>query len=431
MDERLRDQRQCIASSGVVRRAFWATEGCSDIVNFAYTEDPDVVILNGPATPMVGKYNCATHTYLWRTRIKFHSSVAYHPRSRRVLGYAHPQKALVELDADTGELVRELKATELGPIGQCQNVRYATSYDFRNAFKVYNTHIDDDPDLIFIADGENHVAGMLHMSTGKFVWRFGEYGKPGSDLTHLNAPRDVVWTFPGGAWIADHLNHRLLNVENVLTEPRVKNQWIFPRPTSVGFAYSTPASGFFAAVAAVAAEFRYQPLTLVLAEFDEVCLETATCLLGWAPIACNQASFNPWNPRLLQVNQWNSAFEIDWMETPTAWKHMARFAKPYCIRQPIPADGHWSSEPVVGLINDRILAKVFATTDCRAVIEVPTPALRLLATPAEFQWVPVAEFPVARGKMALHAQHEPLAVCRITVLADKADAEVTVHVEGY
>jgi hypothetical protein len=380
---------------------------------------------------MVGKFNCVTEKFQWRKPLAFLSSATYHPRTRRVLGYANAQRALVELDADTGEIVRALQNTELGPIGRCQNVRYAASCDIQGSFRVYRTPIEDDPDLVLIADGENHVAGMLRMSTGKFVWRFGEYGKPGSDLRHLNEPRDVVWTLGGGAWIADYQNHRLLNVSNLKEEPRVTHQWLFPRPTSVSFTYSTPGSGFFSANAAVATEGRYQPLTLVLSDFDEAGLEVFTSLLGWAPIASNLTAFNPWDPALLQVNQWNSAFEIEWMKTPRAWRHMARFAKPYALLENIPADRRWSSEPVVGLVNDRMLVKIFATADVRAVIEVPYPALRLLAAPAEFQWVPAAEIAAAGGRMTLYALREPLAVFRITVLANKADAQVTLHVEGY
>lgn len=432
VQEKVIDPYQCIESMGVIRRAFWAREKCSDIGHYAYTEDPDVVILNGPAAPVVGKFNCKTGAYLWRAPIKFVSTVAYHPRARRVLGYAKTENALIELDADTGEVVRELRKTEFGPIGYSPNVRYATPYECNSPFRIYGTQIDDDPDLIMLADGENHIAGMLNMKTGKYVWHFGEYGKPGDDLAHLNKPHDVVWTLPGGAWIADHKNHRFLNVCNVMTDPQVGSQWIFPRPTSVSFVYNTPSTSFFPAVAAISGgEFGYQPLTLVIAEFDEVCLETATCVLGWMAIGGNQTSFNPRDPGLVQVNQWNSTFEVDWMRASRECHHLARFAKPYIITHPLKAHESWSSEPVVGLINRKITAKIFATADCRAVIEVPTPALRLLGARADYRWVPIDEFHVKAGKMALHTQEAPLAVCRITVTADKADTELTVHVEGY
>lgn len=424
--------QHCITSTDdVIRRAFWPTQDFSDISNFAYTEDPDIVILNGPGTPMVGKLNCRTQKFLWMKPIQFLSSVTYHPKTRRVLGYANPQHALIELDADTGEVVSELKATELGPIGRCQNVRYALSCNIHGAFRVYRTPVEEDPDLVLLADGEKHVAGMMRLSTGKFVWRFGEYGVAGSDLCHLHEPRDVAWTMAGGAWIADYQNHRLLNVSNLKKKPGVTHQWIFPRPTSVSFTYNTAGSGFFSANAAVATEGRYQPLTLVLSDFDEVGLDLFTSLLGWAPIASNLTAFNPWNPLLLQVNQWNSAFEIEWMKTPQAWKHMTRFAKPYALRQNIPVGNRWYSEPVVGLINDRMLVKILSTTDVRATIEVPSPALRLLGTPAEFQWTPVTDIPVGGGRITAHCMDFPPAVFRIAVVPEKTDVQLDVHVEGY
>lgn len=416
--------------TGVVRRAFWPTANFSDISNFAYTEDPDVVILNGPGTPNVGAFRCSTQQFLWIKPLKIMSGVTYNPHTRRVFGYAEPQRALVELDVDTGEVVRELSRTELGPIGRCTNVRYATSGEMHMPFKVYNTSIEDDPELVMIADSENHIAGMLRLSTGRFVWRFGEYGVRGSDLRHLSAPRDVTWTLAGGAWIADYENHRLLGLANILGTPEVTHQWIFPRPTSVGFTYNSPAGGFFSANAAVASEGCYQPLTLVLSDFDEVGVHDYTSLLGWVPIASNLAVFNPWDPTLLQVNQWNSAFEVEWMKTPQAWRHMTRFAKHYTQQQSVSAGESWSSEPVVGLLNDRMLLRVFTTAPARLRIEVPEPMLRLLATPANFHWAPAVEVDVPAGRMLLHAIDPPPSVFRASIEATCGDMAVSVYVEG-
>ena len=78
--------------------------------------------------------------------------------------------------------------------------------------------------------------------------------------------------------------------------PEATHQWIFPRPTSVSFTYTTPGSGFISANAAVSSEGDYQPLTLVLSDFDEIGISVYTSLLGWVPIASNLLMFNPWAP---------------------------------------------------------------------------------------------------------------------------------------
>ncbi len=288
----------------------------------------------------------------------------------------------------------------------------------------------DHPNLVLVADREHHVAGLLHLDSGRFHWHFGEYNVPGSDLRHLSAPRDVAWTMPGGAWIADYANHRLLGLSQVAEEPEVTQQWLFPRPTSVSFTYTTPGSSIISANAAVSSEGDYQPLTLVLSDFDEVGLPVYTSLLGWVPIASNQVTFNPWDPGLLQVNQWNSAFEVKWLETAHAWRHMARFAKPYARQQALPTGGEWSSEPIVGLINERMLVKIYADTALHLTLEVPEPALRLLAVPADFRWVPAGELSIPAGAMTLYPLEFPPAVFRLTVHNAAENAQFSLYVEG-
>lgn len=423
----------CISSASFVRRAFWATEEFSDILNFSYTDDPDLVVINGPGASRVGLFDCRRGRFRWKKRLMIWSGVTYHPRSRRILGFAKKsfdaQGALVELDLATGRVVRELTQTADGPILAAQNPRYLTSYALGKPFSVYGTAIDDDPDLVLLPDGGRHTAGLLSLRTGRYRWKFGRDGKPGSGLDALHDPRDLVWTLAGGAWIADYANHRLLNLRNVDSKPEVAAQWIFPRPMSVAFTYSTPGSGFFSANAAVSTECFYQPLTLVLSDFDDIGLDRYTSLLGWVPIASNQVAFNPWDPSLLQVNQWNSVFEVDWAEASRGWAAMARFAKPYAVRQPVGPSG-WASEPIVGLPHPRMLLKIHTNKPARAVIEIPQPALRLLAVPADFRWIPADEFALPAGRVTLRPVDPPPAVFRLRIKARQA-ASVNVSVEGY
>ena len=419
-----------VDQAGVVRRAVWPTAEFSDVSNFVYTEDPDVIIVNGPGTPNVGVFNTATRQMLWKKPYRFLSGVTYNPHTRRILGYAIPHCALLELDLATGDLVRSLAKTELGPLGHCTNVHYAGAHCPRTAFQVYTARIEYDPNLVLVADSDHHIAGMLHLDSGQFHWRFGEYNVPGNDLRHLAAPRDVAWTMPGGAWIADYANHRLLGLSHVADAPEATHLWLFPRPTSVSFTYTTPGSSFISANAAVASEHNYQPLTLVLSDFDEVGLPVYTSLLGWVPIASNQVTFNPWDPSWLQVNQWNSAFEVNWLETASAWRQMTRFVKPYARQQVLSAGSEWSSEPITGLLNERMLVKIFADTTLHLQLEVPEPAMRLLAVPTDFRWVPAGELTIPAGVMTLYPIEFPPAVFRLTLHGAADDAHFSVYVEG-
>lgn len=418
----------CISSmSGVIRKAFWPTAEFSDICNFSYTEDPDVVIINGPGTPQVGKLNCNTQKFAWKAPFKFWTT-SYNPRTRRVLGYDIRQGILVELDADNGRVVRSVSSTNLGKLGTCASVRYLSPYSIAKSFKVYDASLSDDPDLVVVADTENHVAGIISLKASEFVWSFGEYGVAGSDNKHLNCPRDICTTIGNDFWIADSRNHRLLDVTR--TTSNVANHWIFPRPMSVGFSFNTANSHFFSANGAVSTESFYQPLTLVLSDFDKIGLDRYTSIIGWVPIATNRVEFNPLDPSLLQVNQWNSAFEVDYMKAPTDLKFMTRFSKPYATNQKVAQGQSIVSEPVVGLVNDKMLAKIFVSHNATAIIEVPEPALRLLAVPADYSWVPMMESSLKAKMMnQIPFTHVP-SVFRIKVLASGGDLQASIYVEG-
>jgi hypothetical protein len=421
----------CIhADASVIKRAFWPTADFSDVSNFAYTEDPDEVILNGPGTPNVGKLNCRTQAFSWRAPYRF-GQVSYNPHSRRILGYDINSKALLELNGDTGTVLREIRSTNLGPLGYLANPRYATPFAIDTTINVYACVIDEDPDLVCISDQTHHVAGILHLGTREFVASFGEYGVAGRDLNHLSSPRDCTLTLGRNFWIADHENHRYLNIERGDGAMTVANQFVFPRPMTVGFTYDSAGSHFFSANAAIATECWYQPLTLVLSDFDEAGLHCYTSLLGWVPIATNRVEFNPWNPSLLQVNQWNSTFEIDWTAAPRELRHMARFAKPYAKAQTLKAGEAFASEPIIGLINDRMALKAYATVPARAIVEVPEPAHRLCATPAEFTWVACDEFAVPANRMTIHGMDHPPAVFRVSIRTEEADGVISVYGEGY
>ena len=71
------------------------------------------------------------------------------------------------------------------------------------------------------------------------------------------------------------------------------------------------------------------------------------------------------------------------------------------------AGDDWSSEPIVGLLNQRMLAKIFYTTELRLQIEVPEPAWRLLAVPIDYRWVPAGEVTITAGTMTLHPYRIP------------------------
>jgi len=416
-------------SSSCFNRCWWANEIFGDIFQIEYSEDPDIIFISGRGTKQVGKVNSRTNKVIWTYPVRA-SGISYHPGIKRLICAADEEEKLIELDSETGRLIREIKETNLGPIGKVWDICYCSNDSMPKPFSVYDTHYRDDPDLVAFADWKNHVAGILRLSKTTFEFCFGEYGKKGDDLRHLNCPRDVAvhGSYPL-VWISDWENDRLLYVDT--TNNTVKYIWLCPSPSSVRYMLNSPASTCTAVNAVVSTEFRYQPLTLVLSDFQGEGLRDYTSLIGSIPIATNVATFNPHNPQLISLNQWNSVFEINWVESSNTLRYLRRFSK-HCVTNCILADhGEWTSRPIVGLINDRMQIKIYASGNLKAYIESPEPKYRLLAVPPDFKWKTVDMFNCQKRKFSNYVADPPLDVFRVKVRNLGKECSFSLYLEGY
>ena len=138
-------------------------------------------------------------------------NLAYNPHRDTVIGGSQdrttsPYTGMVsEFSVSTGELIRTLKSTELGPLG-----------------RVIQVHPDlDDGERLWLVDYDKHVVVLTDWA-GRVYWYFGVYGVSGSDDSHLNYPGSVSpMRAPGDGFgtvdnpivmIGDSGNHRLLLV---------------------------------------------------------------------------------------------------------------------------------------------------------------------------------------------------------------------------
>jgi len=412
------------------KRCWWPHPLFNDIFQLEYTEDPDVVFLSAPGSHSVGKIHCKTGEVFWIASVEA-NGISYHPRARRLIAADRVNNRLIEFDADTGKEVRTIDRTNLGSMGHVWGVHYLTNYAFSSEFSIYQHRFYDDPDLVAIADAKNHIAGVLRLSTSSFEYSFGEYGVRGSDGNHLDYPRDLSLFAGSCAWVADCGNHRLVHYDLTQKPPRVNYLWLFPSPSSIRYTFNSPNADCMSGNAVVTTEDFYQPLTLILSDFLSTGLEHYTSLIGLIPIATNVAVFNPRDPLLVAVNQWNSVFEIAWDQSAEQFRHLRRFSKHYLANKRIVRSGEWSSPPIVGLINDRMRIKIYSSEAIEASIETPEPKFRLLVVPPDFRWKTEETISCRGDRVTSFLMEAPLDVYRIRIGPTDEDTTCSVYVEGY
>lgn len=418
------------------KRCWWPHPLFSDILQVEYSEDPDIVFLSAPGSHSIGKVNCKTGEILWIVPSIEANGISYHPRAKKVIAADRVNNQLIEYDSETGKAIRSFDKTELGPMGKVWGVHYIANYATSSSFDIYGWRNSsykfcEDPDLVAIADTTYHIAGVLKLSSGRFKYYFGEYGVAGDDNKHLHSPRDISLWANYGAWIADYSNHRLVHLDLTKNPPEINYKFIFPSPSCVRYTFDSPNADCFSASAVISTEDFYQPLTLILSDFNGTGLEHYTSLIGSMPIASNIVTFNPHNPLLISVNQWSSVFEVAWDKSSEQFRHLRRFSKHYLTHQLIAKSKEWVSPPVIGLLNEKMRIKIYSSKAMDAFIESPEPKFRLLAVPPDFQWKTVEPIRCREDQITCFLMEAPLDVYRIKIKPQSEDTLCSVYVEGY
>jgi len=170
-------------------------------------------------------------------------SLDYNPFRNTILGYwgldmglPTERGAVIEWDAETGEKLRTLESTELGPI--------SPSGGYEGMRICVDPYLIEE-DKFWIADYENHVVLLIDFE-GKVHWQFGTYGTPGSGTVGLRNPMSVsAFRWSKDQWcyalIGDAGNDRVLLV-------REDKAWFheipFPSPQAFHFGNSALAAVF-------------------------------------------------------------------------------------------------------------------------------------------------------------------------------------------
>ena len=177
-----------------------------DLAQVQYSDDPNVFFLADFGNKVVSKYDYSKEKVIWETEIGGAGNpfaISYN-KAKNAIVVAAQGARIYELDADTGDILRHIKSTDLGSIGWVRMVRYH----------------QEQPKYVFFTDYSNHIFARLNMETGGIDHQFGTYDTELHDKTGLSKPVGFdLATNPntGGIYsdilIADLGNNRLVRVD--------------------------------------------------------------------------------------------------------------------------------------------------------------------------------------------------------------------------
>jgi hypothetical protein len=390
-----------------------------------YSDSPDIIFLRacemynprnaGGMVPFISKYDWKNNKFIWK---QYYNAITFtfHPDINRVALFDYDNKVIRELDASTGALIRTISSSNLGSFGLI-NLRY----DFWH------------PNYVWIADRLRHYVGRLNLDTGTIDFQFGVPDTPGSDLTHLNNPRYIFpdWTYdpPRRAVVTDWKNHRILVLDLTTSPPSVMNpMYIVPYPNVFTIMQNKTGPFNYAygiGVEGGGGEGGYQPLTLIFSDFGSIDGEN---LLAHIPMATDVLEFNPFNPFIVLLGQWNSVFEVDWRRPPT---HLRRFSKWFARNLSLTAGSSWQSVPIVGMVHDKFLIKVYSSQPATMFIEVPEPKFKGIQADINFTWKVFGGTALQADKVTPWSTLTPPDVFRIRVVMGSSSGNISVYGEGW
>jgi len=158
-------------------------------------------ILGSGIEGLIYRVNFRTGDIKWEKEINCPTGIDYdYDAGRLAVG---SKNGLYILDVETGETLKHI--TTVGGNDLTDELIYACQF------------LPKSPDIIYFSISSQHIVYRYDLSTNSYTDSFGEWGNPGSDLSHLYRPIGVGVRYDGDyVFIGDEKNHRFLRLDSGL-----------------------------------------------------------------------------------------------------------------------------------------------------------------------------------------------------------------------